>query len=355
MKAFSILLLLLSTSLYSKEVSVELPLNSYKELISRGLKYKVQNFGKKVELRLKEAELNSLSAALHAHTGRCGGFVTKSVEKNKKKKLLKGWDDNRYTVDYRVTKETLVKPLLENVQESRLLSLMAWFSSYKTRYYSSPEGIKAMEDLAKNWSKLTENRSDVKVELIDHKEWKQKSVVLTIKGSTDENIIVGGHGDSINSDDEGPHSHSPGLDDNASGIAVITEIIRVLIESNYKPHHNLQFMAFAAEEVGLRGSMDISKRYDEKVKKIRGMLNIDGTNFKGSEDINLSIISDETDKEQNQFLGTLVDKYLGVPWGYDKCNYACSDHYSFSYRNFRSSFIYESRVAEENPIIIICV
>lgn len=350
MKKTLLLLLLMPSIVLASNVLVDLPSKHLTVLSNNGLKFKNLKKGKLSTIKLKEKDLGKLSSIIHQENLRCGGFVTRK-EGLKTFKNLKGWDDNRYNVDYKINKVDVVTPLLKQVSESRILADMLWFGSYKTRYYSSPEGIKAMNDLGTKWKKLAKGRSDITVEMIDHKDWKQKSVVLTIKGQSDENIILGGHGDSINSDDEGPHSHSPGIDDNASGISVITEVIRILIQNQYRPKHNLQFMAFAAEEVGLRGSGDISSRYDQKVKKIRGMLNIDGTNYRGSSDLNLTIISDETDKEQNQFLGSLIDKYLGLPWGYDKCNYGCSDHYSFSKKNFRASFAFESRVAEENPRI----
>lgn len=350
MKSTLILLLFIPSISMASSVLVDLPSKHISVLKENGLKFKEVKKGKLATIKLLEKSLGKLSSIVHKENLRCGGFVARK-EGSKIFKGLKGWDDNRYTVDYSLTKTKEVLPLLKQVDESRLLADMLWFGSYKTRYYSSPEGIKAMNDLGEKWKKIASGRSDITVEMIDHKEWKQKSVVLTIKGQTDENIILGGHGDSINSDDEGPHSHSPGVDDNASGISVITEVLRILIQNQYRPKHNLQFIAFAAEEVGLRGSMDIASKYDQEVKKVRGMLNFDGTNYRGSSDFNLTIISDETDKEQNLFLGSLIDKYLGLPWGYDKCNYGCSDHYSFSYKNFRASFVFESRVAEENPRI----
>jgi len=130
---------------------------------------------------------------------------------------------------------------------------------------------------------------------------------------------------------------------------VMSEVIRVLVKTNYKPKHNIQFIAFAAEEVGLRGSMEISAKYDAEVTKVRGMLNLDGTNYKGSEDINFALLTDSTDKEQNIFITKLIDTYLELPWGYEQCNFACSDHYSFNYRNFRASFPAQAMGDDQNP------
>lgn len=348
-KQLVIFALLLPLTSFAKSVLVDLPASSFEHLKHTSLKYKIIKEKGTVTLKVKEKDLTRISSTLHQHNERCGGFVARPIKPAFPK--YKGWDDNRYEVNYSLTKKDLVLDTIDKVQEARILADMTWFSSYHTRYYTSKSGIKAMKDLHKKWSKIAQNRNDIKVELYKHTDWEQPSVILTFKGETKENIIVGGHGDSINSDDEGPHSHSPGLDDNASGISTITEIIRVLVESNYKSKHNLQFMAFSAEEVGLRGSMDIASKYDAEVTKVRGYLNLDGTNFKGSSDINFAFIADDTDKEQNEFLGKVTDSYLKLPWGYDKCNYACSDHYSFNYKNFRVSFPAEARIAEENQRI----
>lgn len=60
---------------------------------------------------------------------------------------------------------------------------------------------------------------------------------------------------------------SPGADDNASGIASVTEVIRLIMENNLRPKKTVQFMAYAAEEIGLIGSDDIARKY-KKAKKM---------------------------------------------------------------------------------------
>ena len=57
---------------------------------------------------------------------------------------------------------------------------------------------------------------------------------------------------------------APGLDDDGSGVMVLLEILRVVVETGFKPQKNVQLMAFAAEEVGLLGSDQIAKDYKSK-------------------------------------------------------------------------------------------
>ena len=54
---------------------------------------------------------------------------------------------------------------------------------------------------------------------------------------------------------------APGLDDDGSGVMVLLEILRVVVETGFKPQKNVQIMAFASEEVGLLGSDQIAKYY----------------------------------------------------------------------------------------------
>ncbi|WP_370660982.1 M20/M25/M40 family metallo-hydrolase [Massilia cavernae] len=43
---------------------------------------------------------------------------------------------------------------------------------------------------------------------------------------------------------------APGADDDASGIAGLTEVLRVLAAGDYKPRRTIKLIAYAAEEVG---------------------------------------------------------------------------------------------------------
>ena len=49
-------------------------------------------------------------------------------------------------------------------------------------------------------------------------------------------------------------------------------IIRVLAENNFTPMRSIAFMAYAAEEVGLRGSQDIANSYKAQGKNVVSVL-----------------------------------------------------------------------------------
>ncbi|MBA2403364.1 MAG: M20/M25/M40 family metallo-hydrolase [Bdellovibrionales bacterium] len=294
------------------------------------------------------SELGTLAENHHHKSTYCGGFVSSFVGEVF---TTPAQQKTAAFLNYSINRKNLVNKLLVQVSEPRLLSNIVWFSSYPTRYYLSASGIQAMKDLASRWQGMVKHLSFAKVELFKHKNFKQPSVVVTLQGVTDDVIIVGGHGDSINTDSDKTDAISPGADDNASGISVVTEVLQILVKNDYRPQNTIKFMAYAAEEVGLLGSMDISGQYADKAVNVIGVIQFDGTNFKGSKDLTMALIKDGTNQEQNSFLGNLIDTYLQVPWRYDSCGYACSDSYSWTYRGYPASFPAESRVKEENTRI----
>src|SRR6202008_3109734 len=157
--------------------------------------------------------------------------------------------------------------------------------------------------------------------------WKQKSVIATITGTDNPNevVVIGGHLDSINQSNTGETGRAPGADDDASGVASLTEVYRQMIASGYKPKRTLKFMAYAAEEVGLRGSQEIATSFANAGTNVVGVMQLDMTNYKGAVN-DIYIFTDYTDSQQNSFVQRLISTYLPtLKVGSDRCGYACSD------------------------------
>jgi leucyl aminopeptidase len=344
-------------SFASEEVYISLDQDTiefYKKKYPKSLKVveKVENIAL---ARFDKRLLLQMSHHMHEKFHRCGGYVMHANEKAGMEHLFaryrRSWAKSGSVVDYSISRESLVQPLLGKVEESKIRSVIKDLSSFKNRYYNSKSGVDSSRWIAKKWEDLSKHRSDVKVELIPHAQWKQESIMLTIQGQVDESIVIGGHVDSIAGYFGAHNSTAPGADDNASGVATFTEIMRVLVNSNYKPYHTIKFIGYAAEEVGLRGSSEIAMRFRQEGRDVRGVLQLDMTNFKGSK-LDIVLMEDFTNKDQNAFLGALIDKYLpGVSWGYDRCGYACSDHASWHNEGFPASIPFESKTREMNKKI----
>jgi hypothetical protein len=241
--------------------------------------------------------------------------------------------------------------MLAQLQEANIRSTITGLAAFNNRYYTSSTGVDAANWLRSRWLGYAQGRSDATVQLFPHAGWAQPSVVLTITGATlpSEVVVLGGHLDSINSSSPST-GRAPGADDDASGVASLTEAARVALATGYRPARTLKFIAYAAEEVGLRGSAEIANRHRSDGVNVVGVLQLDMTNYKGSTN-DIAIITDNTNATQNAFVGNLVDTYLGLPRANTACGYACSDHASWTRAGFVASFPFEAQMGQHNPTI----
>jgi len=297
------------------------------------------------------SDLDEISHMAHEDFKRCGGFmVHKSYEEALSELTNKERDFGKSFIfaDYSIDQASTVQSLIPQVQESQILSVIKKLSSFNNRYYKSQSGSDSQTYVFDKWSQLTASRSDITVSRFKHSGYDQPTITATIKGQSDDIIVVGGHADSVSGWWGRERARAPGADDNASGIATITEMIRVLVENNFLPQKTIVFAAYAAEEVGLLGSKDMATTFKAQNKNVIGVLQLDMTNFNGS-DWDIVLISDYTNEEQNRFIASLIDTYLpGLAWGYDKCGYACSDHASWTSQGFPSSMPFESKKGDSN-------
>ena len=101
------------------------------------------------------------------------------------------------------------------------------------------------------------------------------NVVATIKGTADPDriYIATGHYDSINSDNSNATLDAPGADDDASGVAVIMELARVL--SQHPLEATVMLVAVQGEEQGLLGSRGLAEEAVAKKWNVEGMITND--------------------------------------------------------------------------------
>lgn len=327
--------------------------------LSKDFKERFKVYEKNEEKVLLETDRDALpwiSQLIHRRFQQCGGFQTyfdkkEAVEDfHKKVVFLKAANEVEL---YGLNQEKNVLQMMPDVVSENIKETIVKLSSYHNRYYDAQTGVDAVTWIKNHWEDLIQSRSDAKVEFFNHSRWAQPSVILTIEGSSkkDEIVVVGGHADSIAGFWGRSTARAPGADDNASGIATMTETIRVLVKNNFKPERTVKFMAYAAEEVGLLGSKEIAKSFKKADKNVIGALQLDMTNFNGSEQ-EIVMMSDFTDAGQNRFIGSLLSKYQkNVSWGYDKCGYACSDHASWHQQGYPASMPFEATKSKMNKKI----
>lgn len=95
----------------------------------------------------------------------------------------------------------------------------------------------------------------------------------------DSLVIVGAHLDAIAFSEYGAFADAPGADDNASGVAVMLELARIIHANNLQFRRDIHFMAFDAEEFGLWGSYYDAQKRNEAGEKIALMLNNDMVSY----------------------------------------------------------------------------
>jgi leucyl aminopeptidase len=301
---------------------------------------------------VNEQQLAAIAGAIHQRMGQCGGFMVHASAAEARSAL-----ERRRTAEparsYAINNRELLEPMLVTMQETHIESTILALSAFPNRYYTSQSGVDASNWLLATWRAMATGREDIAVAQVAHKAFRQPSVTLTIAGTdlAEETVVIGAHLDSILSFGMSETARAPGADDDASGVASITEALRAMIDSGFRPRRTIQVIAYAAEEVGLRGSNEIARQFKQANRMVAGVLQLDMTNYKGAAN-DIYLFTDYTNSLQNAFIAELVAAYLpGLKVGYDRCGYACSDHASWDAQGYPTSMPFESSFARDNPHI----
>jgi len=305
-------------------------------------------------LHLRESQLNALSGVMHTKLNRCAGFIAHDSEQQAVAEVERASAPVKplaALLSYNINNGPSVNAMLAGVQELNIRNTVnALSTNWTTRRYNVQSGADAATWLKNQWTTLATGRTDISVALFTHT-WLQPSVIATIQGTTlpNEVVVLGGHLDSINvSSSTGA---APGADDDASGVASITEAFRLAIANGYKPARTVKFIAYAAEEVGLNGSAAIANSFKASGVNVVAVLQLDMTNYKGST-YDFGMVTDNTNASLNSFTTSLISTYLpGFTWTNFTCGYACSDHASWTTAGYPSTLPFEATLTTDNPNI----
>jgi leucyl aminopeptidase len=232
-----------------------------------------------------------------------------------------------------------VDALLDGVSSVNLKATVTTLEQLGTRFHSNPS-VNATDTVEGLWRPLLPNGATLTRE--SHTGSIQQSVIVKIPGSdtSASTVILGAHLDSINSLDT---SIAPGADDDASGIAALTEILRLVKSSGATFSRNIEFHAYAAEEVGLIGSKGLAAAALAKSQKISSMLQLDMIGYSANgTDQAVYIITTDTSPVLVRHLKDLASGYLGGNWKEASLPAGTSDHRSWSEIGFHASFAFEN-------------
>ncbi|RED52562.1 M20/M25/M40 family metallo-hydrolase [Cohnella lupini] len=140
-------------------------------------------------------------------------------------------------------------------------------STIGTRVAGSPEDVAARDYITGEFAKLG---LGVDIQPFSYtskdKTINSSNVIATKAGTSDKVVIVGAHYDSV--------AASKGADDNGSGVAVMMEAARTVADK--VTPYTIKFIAFGAEETGLRGSKAyVAKMSQEDKDNTIAMINLD--------------------------------------------------------------------------------
>ncbi|QAA81723.1 M20/M25/M40 family metallo-hydrolase [Aequorivita sp. H23M31] len=262
-------------------------------------------------------------------------------------------------MDYSITEDALVNECLDLVDGINIENDILALQSYGTRYHTKPQAVQAVLDQQAKWDAMivAAGRTDMHTRIFEHVNTPMPSVILTIDGANnpDEFVIIGGHIDSTSWD----KNDAPGADDNASGIASLNEMVRVLLEKEFVPNRTIEVMAYAAEEIGLVGSKEIAAEYASNGVNVLAYVQFDMTGYKGSSS-DIYITTDSYNSSGlSGFLTDLMDHYNATnanadhnfTYNYTQCGYACSDHASWAQNGYETAFPFEAAMGQDNPNI----
>ncbi|MFX1253415.1 MAG: M28 family peptidase [Promethearchaeota archaeon] len=144
-------------------------------------------------------------------------------------------------------------------------------------------------------------------------------------------LLFGGHFDTV--------ADSPGADDNASGIAVMLELARVL--SQYTWPVEMWFVGFNLEEVGLVGSYDLAPRIKDEGWNLWNAFTADMVLY--SQEIDIYYDSESVNSWVWPYLIAIMSKIYGKGFisPKDSTLGSVSDHWPFLVEGFNATLAHE--------------
>jgi Zn-dependent M28 family amino/carboxypeptidase len=184
-----------------------------------------------------------------------------------------------------------VQKMVAEISPERIAATVRTLAGFETRgNYSDPNQKTRGIGAARRWISTQFRGYSPRLRVADDiGKWKSTdiiNIVAVLPGVTqpEKRILVVAHYDSINlgaSGSKAAEAPAPGADDNASGIAVILELARVM--SSYRFRKTIVFVAFAGEEIGLVGSTRYAAAAKANNEQIEAVFNNDvvGANVLG--------------------------------------------------------------------------
>jgi hypothetical protein len=198
-----------------------------------------------------------------------------------------------------------ISQLVQQVNADSLKKYTEVLASFKSRHtlnQDAKDGMIAAQNYVKaKFSEFSSKSNGRLTSMIDEfvvpgdgrrivSDAKVANVVAMLHGTNNKQdprmILVSGHLDSRNKDVMDATGASPGANDDASGVALVIELARILSQTEFPA--TLVFVAFTGEEQGLKGATYLADKAKEMSWKIEAVLNNDIVGNSNSSETNIS-------------------------------------------------------------------
>ncbi len=257
----------------------------------------------------------------------------------------------------KISTDPFIENILNLISSTNIEKYVTTLSNFNNRHSKS-------ENIHKVAKRLKDELTDLGYVDTSFHEYSQdgynlKNVICNKKGSADDIILLCGHYDTILKQNlEDIVSRAPGANDNASGVAALLEIARIVSTLNIK--RGIQFAFFSGEEQGLWGSTHYAQHVKENNTNLHAVVNMDmcgETGFLSSNKIaNIDVDDGQTgavssNNEASMNLGlkmeSLADTYTEIDTVFDPID--ASDYMPFEARGYVCIGAYDGSALPNNP------
>jgi leucyl aminopeptidase len=245
--------------------------------------------------------------------------------------------------------------LLDQVQLTQIDSHLDTITGLASRFHSHPVGVNAGQTLRLLWQAQVRRPERWQISETTHTNTPQRSVVARLPGlgAPEETVVLGAHLDSIAVGGGGTTAGpAPGADDDASGLSILTEILRVIEQEGLDFHPSIELHAYAAEEIGLVGSREMALAYRQANRRILGMLQFDMAYYSlPAKRGVIHFLEDYTSRDLRRQAVEWVQRYLGPVYERGRLpSGSASDHKAWWEQGYPALFPFQDPEAY-NPFI----
>lgn len=169
------------------------------------------------------------------------------------------------------------------------------------------------------------------------KKHRTQNVLAYIPGTaeTDSTIVFTAHYDHLGR--MGTGATFSGANDNASGVTMLLTLAKHFSMPENAPRHNIAFIAFAAEELGLLGSMYFVEQPVFPLEDILFLINLD---IVGTGDEGIKVVNGAVHHREFEQLTMVNDQSGLLPKVEKRGKAAISDHHPFTEKGVPCFYIY---------------